>query len=339
MNLDREAAHMPDAAIEACRVRIKVIGVGGAGCNAVSHMMDSGLRGVTCIAANTDVHALKRSKAECKIQLGPTCCKGMGAGCDPDKGRRAAQESLAKIRSAIGGTELVFVVAGMGGGTGTGAAPVIAGTAKASGALTIGAVTKPFFFESRRRYEIAENGIAALRQHVDNLIIIHNSRLVQFSHKKMTLNEMFKAADEALHDAVRCISHDVTRPDRVAVDFADLRAIFGNGGTSRLGTGTATGKARAREAALQALTCPLLEDMDVSQAEGILMTITASSNRGMAELVEVSEIIESAASEDCKIFFHNSSVDDSINEAMRITLIVSFPACLKEPVDDDLCRH
>ncbi len=302
--------------------KIKVIGVGGGGGNAVNNMISSVLRGVTFIVANTDVQALNNSQAEYKIQLGDKLTKGLGAGANPAVGRDAALESIDQIRAAIGEADMVFVTAGMGGGTGTGAAPVIAQVAKEMGALTVGVVTKPFFFEGKKRLQAAEEGIEAFRQHVDSLITIPNDRLLSLAAKKATFVEMLKKADEILYFAVKGISDLIMVPGLINLDFADVKAVMGESGLAMMGAGSASGESRAREAAIKAITSPLLEDVSIDGARGVLMNITCSSDLTIEEVSEAAGAIQEAAHEDARIFF-GTVFDDSIGDEMRITVIAT----------------
>ncbi|UZP67301.1 cell division protein FtsZ [Desulfovibrio mangrovi] len=308
--------------IEDSMAKIKVIGVGGGGGNAVNNMISSVLRGVTFITANTDVQALNNSQAEYKIQLGDKLTKGLGAGANPAVGRDAALESIEQIRAAIGEADMVFVTAGMGGGTGTGAAPVIAQVAKEMGALTVGVVTKPFFFEGRKRLEAAEAGIEEFRQHVDSLITIPNDRLLSLAAKKATFVEMLKKADEILYFAVKGISDLIMVPGLINLDFADVKAVMGESGLAMMGAGSATGEARAREAAMKAITSPLLEDVSIDGARGVLMNITCSSDLTIEEVSEAAGAIQEAAHDDARIFF-GTVFDDNIGDEMRITVIAT----------------
>lgn len=302
--------------------KIKVIGVGGGGGNAVNNMISSVLRGVTFITANTDVQALNNSQAEYKIQLGDKLTKGLGAGANPSVGRDAALESIEQIRAAIGEADMVFVTAGMGGGTGTGAAPVIAQVAKEMGALTVGVVTKPFFFEGKKRLEAAEAGIEAFREHVDSLITIPNDRLLSLAAKKATFVEMLKKADEILYFAVKGISDLIMVPGLINLDFADVKAVMGESGLAMMGAGSASGESRAREAAMKAITSPLLEDVSIDGARGVLMNITCSSDLTIEEVSEAAGAIQEAAHDDARIFF-GTVFDDSIGDEMRITVIAT----------------
>ena len=302
--------------------KIKVIGVGGGGGTVIDNMITSNLQGVTFIAANTDVQALNRSGAEIKIQLGEQCTRGLGAGASPQVGSAAAEESIETIREAIGECDMVFVAAGMGGGTGTGAAPIIAQVARELGALTVGVVTKPFFFEGKKRMNTAEAGIQELRQHVDSLITIPNDRLLTLAPKKAPLIEMFKKADEVLYHAVKGISDLIMVPGLINLDFNDVRAAMGEAGLAMMGAGVATGESRAREAAMKAITSPLLEDVSIDGAKGVLMNVTAASDVTMEEVAEAMGIIQEAADEDANIFF-GVVFDENAGEEMRITVIAT----------------
>src|SRR5437868_10416505 len=267
--------------------KIKVIGVGGGGGNALNTMMAAGLSGVDFIAANTDCQALHSNKAPTKIQIGAMVTKGLGAGANPEIGRQAALENRDAIVAALEGADMVFVTAGMGGGTGTGGAPVIADLARQIGALTVGVVTKPFVFEGKRRQKQAEGGLAELKGAVDTLITIPNQRLLQISNDKTTLLDTFKKADEVLLNAVQGISDLITIPGLINVDFADVRTIMSNMGLALMGTGTASGEGRALVAAKMAVESPLLEDVQIDGATGILINITGGPNM---TLVEVNQI-------------------------------------------------
>lgn len=302
--------------------QIKVVGVGGGGGNALNNMICSALRGVTFIAANTDVQALKKSKAEHKIQLGEKLTKGLGAGANPEIGREAALESMDLIKSALDGADMVFVTAGMGGGTGTGAAPVIARAAKEIGALTVAVVTKPFYFEGKRRLSQGENGTEALREVVDSLICIPNDRLLALASKKAAFLEMLKKADEVLYHAVKGISDLIMVPGLINLDFADVKAVMGEMGMAMMGTGIASGEGRAKEAAMRAITSPLLEDVSIEGARGLLMTITCGPDMTIEEVTEASSTISEAAHEDAKIFW-GAVIDENAGDEMRITVIAT----------------
>ncbi len=302
--------------------KIKVIGVGGAGGNAVNNMVASGIADVQFIVANTDVQALVGSLAEYKLQIGAKLTKGLGAGANPKVGFEAAQESRAQIEEIIGEADMVFVTAGMGGGTGTGAAPVVAQIAREMGALTVGVVTKPFNFEGSRRMASAEAGAAELRKHVDSLITIPNERLIHLAPKNATFKDMLKKADEVLYQAVKGIAELLTKPGMINLDFADIKAVMGESGLALMGTGVAIGENRAHEAAMHAITSPLLEDVSIDGARGVLFNITASADVGMAEITEAATIIREAAHPDAAIFFGSVFSDDA-NDEFRITVIAT----------------
>ena len=302
--------------------RIKVIGIGGGGGNAINNMIGGELSGVNFIAANTDLQALSKSLAQTKIQLGEALTRGLGAGAIPQKGQQAAVESFEQIKASLGECDMVFVTAGMGGGTGTGAAPVIAQIAKESGALTVGVVTKPFHFEGKRRLEAAEAGIAELREHVDSLIIIPNDRLVQLAPKKATFLDMLKKADEVLFSAVKGISDLITVHGLINLDFADVQTVMGEPGFALMGEGRASGESRARNAALGAITSPLLEDVSIGGARGVLINITCSSDMTLEEVTEAAGIIQEEADDDARICF-GTVYDESLGEEMRITVIAT----------------
>ena len=317
--------------------KIKVIGVGGGGGNAVNNMVASQLSGVNFIVANTDVQALKHSLAEYKIQLGSKLTKGLGAGANPNVGCEAALESRNEIQDIIGEADMVFVTAGMGGGTGTGAAPVIAQIAREMGALTVGVVTKPFGFEGRRRMMSAEVGVSELKKHVDSLITIPNSRLVQLAHKNATFKEMLKKADDVLYHAVKGISELLTEPGLINLDFADVKAVMGENGLALMGTGVSSGENRAREAAMQAITSPLLEDVSIDGARGVLINITAGPDLTIEEVEEASNIIKDAAHEDANIFFGSVFKGEEESGEISITVIATgidngAPVMVNEPV-------
>ncbi|MCA1986835.1 MAG: cell division protein FtsZ, partial [Desulfovibrio sp.] len=268
------------------------------------------------------IQALARSKAEFKIQLGEKLTKGLGAGANPDVGRDATLESMDQVKKIIGDADMVFVTAGMGGGTGTGSAPVIAQCARDLGALTVGVVTKPFYFEGKKRKESAERGIAELRQHVDSLITIPNDRLLALAAKKATFIEMLKKADEVLYYAVKGISDLIMLPGLINLDFADVKAVMGEMGLAMMGTGIARGENRAREAAMKAITSPLLEDVSIEGAKGVLMNITCGPDLTIDEVSEAASTISEAAHEDARIFF-GTVFDQDSTEEMRITVIAT----------------
>jgi cell division protein FtsZ len=302
--------------------KIKVIGVGGGGGNAVNNMITSALQGVSFIVANTDVQALKHSQAEYKLQLGEKLTKGLGAGANPGTGREAALESVDIIREMIGEADMVFVTAGMGGGTGTGAAPVIAEVAREAGALTVGVVTKPFFFEGKKRLQQAEKGITNLKEVVDSIITIPNDRLLSLASKKASFLEMLKKADEILYYAVKGISDLIMVPGLINLDFADVKAVMSGMGLALMGTGIAQGEGRAREAATKAITSPLLEDVSIDGAQGVLMNITSGPDLTIDEVSEAASTISESAQEDAQIYF-GTVFDNDAGDELRITVIAT----------------
>ncbi len=302
--------------------KIKVFGVGGGGGNAVNNMISSVLNGVTFVVANTDIQALNRSDAPYKIQLGDKLTKGLGAGANPEVGKEAALESANQIKDHVKECDMVFVTAGMGGGTGTGAAPVIAQMAKDAGALTVGVVTKPFYFEGKKRLAIAERGIEEFRQHVDSLISIPNDRLLALASKKATFIDMLKKADEVLYYAVKGISDLIMVPGLINLDFADVKSVMSEMGLAMMGTGIARGESRAREAAMKAITSPLLEDVSIDGAMGVLMNITCGPDLTIDEVSEAASTISEAAHEDAKIYF-GTVFDQDATDEMRITVIAT----------------
>jgi cell division protein FtsZ len=302
--------------------KIKVIGVGGGGGNALNTMILAGLTGVDFIAANTDCQALQHNRAGTKIQLGALVTKGLGAGANPEMGRQAALEDRDKILAALEGADMVFVTAGMGGGTGTGGAPIIADLARSVGALTVGVVTKPFIFEGKRRLKQAEHGISELKNAVDTLITIPNQRLLVVADERTTLLDTFKKADEVLLNAVQGISDLITIPGLINVDFADVRTIMSNMGVALMGTGTATGDQRAVMAAKLAIESPLLEDVQIDGATGILINITSSSTMTLSEINHACSLIQEAAHDEANIIF-GSVINDDMGDALKITVIAT----------------
>ncbi len=300
---------------------IKVIGVGGGGVNAVNRMISGGLRHVEFIAANTDAQALLDSDADLKIDIGRQLTRGLGAGSDPEVGRMAAEEHRAEIEEALTGADMVFITAGKGGGTGTGAAPVVAEIAKSLGALTIGVVTRPFTFEGRRRAAQAEKGVQTLKEKVDALIVIPNDRLLMVSDNKTTMTEAFAKADEVLFQGVSGITELITQSGIINVDFADVKKIMSNAGTAIMGIGQAVGDSRAVNAARAAITSPLLES-SIEGARGILINIVGGSQLGMFEVNEAAQIIQSIGHPDANIIF-GASVDESMGESVRVTVIAA----------------
>jgi cell division protein FtsZ len=300
---------------------IKVVGVGGGGVNAVNRMIEAGLRNVEFIAANTDTQALMMSDADLKLDLGRELTKGLGAGSDPEVGRMAAEEHRAEIEEALKGADMVFITAGKGGGTGTGAAPVVAEIAKGLGALTIGVVTRPFAFEGRRRSTQAEKGIQILKEKVDTLIVIPNDRLLTVSNEQTSMMNAFKIADEVLLQGVRGITDLITVPGLINTDFADVKMIMTNAGTAIMGIGSSTGEGRAVNAARAAITSPLLE-ASIEGARGILLNIAGGSKLGLFEVNEAAEIVHSVAHPDANIIF-GAVIDDSLGEEVRVTVIAA----------------
>lgn len=303
-------------------VHIKVIGVGGAGCNAVNTMIQAGLRHVEFIAANTDVQALGRSQAPFKIQLGPERTRGLGAGAKPEIGKEAALESRDTIREALEGAEMVFVTAGMGGGTGTGAAPIVAGIARELGILTVGVVTKPFQYEGHRRMSYAEEGLRELRRHVDTLLVIPNQRLLSIVDKSTPLLEAFKVADDVLRQAIQGIADVITTAGHVNVDFADVRTVMTFTGRAVMGMGVARGPNRAQEAAQKAINSPLLEDGSVTGARGVLLNITGGPSMTLHEVGEAASIIQDAADPQANIIV-GQVINPDITEDLIVTVVAT----------------
>jgi cell division protein FtsZ len=299
---------------------IKVVGVGGGGGNAVEHMEN--IDGVVRICANTDAQALKNSNAEILIQLGEELTKGLGAGANPQVGREAAEEDRERIKEVLQGADMVFITAGMGGGTGTGAAPVFAEVAKELGILTVAVVTKPFSFEGKQRAIAADEGIRRLAEHVDSLITIPNNKLLSVLGKNITLLNAFKAANNVLLGAVKGISDLITRPGLINVDFADVRTVMSEMGMAMMGTGTAKGEERARQAAEAAIASPLLEDINFSGARGILVNITAGIDMSIGEFEEVGDVVKEFISDDATVVV-GTVIDPEMTEEMRVTVIVT----------------
>src|SRR5512138_239671 len=302
--------------------KIKVIGLGGGGGNAINTMVAARLEGVEFIAANTDLQALRVNQAQVKIPLGRTASRGLGAGANPEVGRAAALEERDAITAALEGADMVFVTAGMGGGTGTGGAPVVADVAKASGALTVGVVTRPFLFEGNKRRKQAEQGLAELKDAVDTLIVIPNQRLLSVAGENMSLADAFKRADEVLLHAVQGISDIITVHGLVNVDFADVRTIMAEQGMALMGTGRSTGEKRALEAMQAAISSPLLEDVALDGATGLLVNITGGPNLTLREVDEAVSMAHSAADPDANIIF-GSVVDESLADEVKITVIAT----------------
>ena len=302
--------------------RIKVIGVGGGGGNAVNTMIRSMLTGVDFLVANTDAQALERSQALNKIQLGESVTKGLGAGANPEVGRRAALENQEQLKEQLSGSDMVFITAGMGGGTGTGGAPVIARLAREAGALTVGVVTKPFVFEGKRRLRQAEEGIEELKASVDTLIVIPNQRLLSIAAKTTTMLEAFNKADDVLLQAVRGISDLIITPGLINLDFADVRTVMAEMGLALMGSATATGENRAVEAAQKAISSPLLEDISIHGARGVLINITGGPDLGVHEINEAASMIQEEADDDANIIF-GAVIDENLTDEIRITVIAT----------------
>lgn len=302
--------------------RIKVVGVGGCGCNAVNNMIASKLQGVEFIAINTDVQALGLSRAGTKIQIGARLTKGLGAGANPDVGRDAAIEDADKIREALADSDMVFVTAGMGGGTGTGAAPVIADMAKSSGALTVAVVTKPFMFEAGKRLTHAERGLEDLKKYADTLIVIPNERVRNMVERGTTLLEAFKLADDVLRQAVQGISDIIIKPGYINVDFADIKTIMSHMGRAVMGMGMGAGEDRATEAVRRAIASPLLEDSSIDGAKGILINISGGVDLSLHEISEASSIVQKVVDSDANVIL-GCVIDETLNDKVMVTVIAT----------------
>ena len=300
---------------------IKVIGVGGAGNNAVNRMIEAGIRNVEFIAVNTDRQTLNESKANSKIQIGEKLTRGLGAGANPDIGSQAAEESRAEIAEVLKGADMVFVTAGMGGGTGTGAAPIVAATAKEMGILTIGVVTKPFTFEGKKRLAQAERGIASLKGKVDTLVVIPNDKLLQVIDRKTSMIEAFRMADDVLRQGVQGISDLISVPGVINLDFADVRTIMLNQGMAHMGIGSASGENRAEDAAKQAIQSPMLET-SIEGARGIIINITGGSDMGLHEANTAAELVQRSADPEANIIF-GTVIDESMGDELQITVIAT----------------
>jgi len=300
---------------------IKVVGVGGCGGNAVDHMINNGVQGVEFITMNTDAQALKRNLAKTTLQLGTTVTKGLGAGANPEVGRLAAEEDRERLVEMISGADMLFITAGMGGGTGTGAAPVVAAVARELGILTVAVVTKPFAFEGKRQ-KVAAVGIDQLKQHVDSLIIIPNDRLMAVLGDDVTYEDAFRASNDVLNGAVAGIAEVINCPGLVNVDFADVRTVMSENGVAMMGSATASGPERAQMAAEQAVHSPLLEDIHLAGARGVLVNITASHSMKLKEVHEVMNTIRSFTAEDATVIY-GSVIDDAIGDALRVTIVAT----------------
>jgi cell division protein FtsZ len=301
---------------------LKVVGIGGGGCNAVNTMIKSGLAGVEFIGANTDAQALATCSAPMKVQLGANLTKGLGAGANPEIGRNAILEDKDRLMEILSGADMVFITTGLGGGTGTGGAPILASIAKEAGALTVAVVTKPFLFEGKRRQRQAEEGMKELRKSVDTLITIPNQRLLNIAGRDMSLLEAFRKADEVLLQAVRGISDLITVEGLINLDFADVRTVMSEMGMALMGTGSASGEKRAVEAAQRAISSPLLEDITITGARGILISVTGGPDLGIFEVNEACTLIQEEAHEDANIIF-GAVIDEKLKEEMRITVIAT----------------
>jgi len=300
---------------------IKVIGVGGGGNNAVNRMIEHGVQGVEFIAVNTDAQALNLSKAETKMQIGAKLTRGLGAGANPEVGKKAAEESKEQIQEALKGADMVFVTAGMGGGTGTGAAPVIAQIARELGALTVGVVTRPFTFEGRKRSTQAAGGIASMKEAVDTLIVIPNDRLLEIVDKNTPMLEAFREADNVLRQGVQGISDLIAVPGLINLDFADVKTIMSNKGSALMGIGIATGENRAAEAAKKAISSPLLET-SIDGAQGVLMNITGGTNLSLYEVQEAADIVASASDQEVNMIF-GSVINENLKDEIVVTVIAT----------------
>ncbi|KZS65337.1 MAG: cell division protein FtsZ [Mycobacterium pseudokansasii] len=300
---------------------IKVVGIGGGGVNAVNRMIEQGLKGVEFIAINTDAQALLMSDADVKLDVGRDSTRGLGAGADPEVGRKAAEDAKDEIEELLRGADMVFVTAGEGGGTGTGGAPVVASIARKLGALTVGVVTRPFSFEGKRRSNQAENGISALRESCDTLIVIPNDRLLQMGDAAVSLMDAFRSADEVLLNGVQGITDLITTPGLINVDFADVKGIMSGAGTALMGIGSARGEGRSLKAAEIAINSPLLE-ASMEGAQGVLMSIAGGSDLGLFEINEAASLVQDAAHPDANIIF-GTVIDDSLGDEVRVTVIAA----------------
>jgi cell division protein FtsZ len=322
MEVDMDSTNKQDQELSVDPIaRIKVIGVGGGGSNAVNRMIDEGIQGVEFIAVNTDAQALVQAKAKARLRLGDKLTRGLGAGGDPEIGRKAAEESADELYNALKGSDMVFVTAGMGGGTGTGAAPVVAQVAKESGALTIGVVTRPFTFEGMRRMQSAEQGISKLKEHADTLIVIPNDRLLQIADKRASLQDAFRLADDVLHQGIQGISELITIPGLINLDFADVRAIMSEGGAALMAVGKGSGDERAKKAAEDAISSKLL-DITIDGARGVLFNVTGGPNMTLFEVNQAAAIIRETAHPDVNLIF-GAVIDPNMGDDIRVTVIAT----------------
>lgn len=310
---------------------IKVVGVGGGGGNAVRHMLNNNVEGVDFICANTDAQALKNISAKTILQLGSSITKGLGAGANPEVGRQAAMEDRERIKEVLDGADMVFITAGMGGGTGTGAAPVVAQVAKEMGILTVAVVTRPFPFEGRKRSQVAEEGMKHLAQYVDSLITVPNEKLLAVLGKDASLVNAFSAANDVLLGAVQGIADLIIRPGTINVDFADVHTVMSEMGMAMMGTGIARGENRARTAAETAIRCPLLEDINLQGARGVLVNITAGLDLGLAEFDEIGQIVSSFASDNATIVI-GTAIDADMSDEIRVTVVATGLGAFSAPV-------
>ncbi|MBN1611741.1 MAG: cell division protein FtsZ [Polyangiaceae bacterium] len=320
------------------QARIKVVGIGGSGGNAINTMVHFGLEGVEFVTVNTDAQALNANAAAEKVAIGASVTRGLGAGADPERGRKAALEDVTRLKECIQGADMVFITAGMGGGTGTGAAPVIAQLAREEGALTVGVVTKPFVFEGRQRARRAEQGLAMLSEHVDTLITIPNEKLIMLADDELTFVEAFRKADEVLFQAVKGISDLITLDGIVNVDFADVRTVMSAMGRALMGTGCAKGEGRARLAAEQAIASPLLDDISVEGATGVLINVVGGADMKMKEIQEAASLIQEQAHEDANIIF-GASVDENMADVLKVTVIATGFDQLADEIPIELTRE
>jgi cell division protein FtsZ len=309
--------------------KMKVIGVGGGGNNAINRMIFSNLQGVEFVALNTDCQALSKCAAATKVQIGSRITKGLGSGGDPEIGRRSAEEDREIIEEVVSGADMVFVTAGMGGGTGTGASPVVAEIAKKAGALTVAVVTRPFVFEGKRRIRQAEDGVAEIKKQADTVIAIPNQRLLQVVAKDTPLLDAFAIADEVLLKATRGISDLITRPGEINLDFADVRTIMSEKGDAIMGTGTASGENRAKEAATRALRSPLLDEVSIAGARGLLINVTGSPMMTLSEVCEAANTVYESSGAEANVIF-GMAIDESLNDEIRVTVIATG---LGQPVE------